>query len=277
MPMIWTHIMFSEEVIDQTEKIVNFTLDEDYLIFGAQGDNLLEFTPFWSKDKIVSNKHSLKLVAKNSEENFIKLIKSTSYTNKKVTSYLIGYITYCFLEKHTIKYIDYFIQAKGSNKNTVKTGIDTLLMRRYHNLDTRKIPVFKEFKLGLYIDKDIKHTMNIINHYLANNLQKAYFHTLISLRWLFDPVGWKAKVFPSYTPLFDPHLKLTDNHNFLNESHVIWDEFNNDSRSFIEIYNQAKLEATNFLSHLVTYWEKNDEQSLDVAIQLLKDLNKKTN
>ncbi len=277
MPMIWTHILFSEEVIDRTEKIVNFTLDENYLILGAQGDNLLEFTPFWSENKLVSNKTSLELIAKNSEENFIKLIKSTSYTNKKVTSYLIGYITYCFLENGIKEYIDYFIKFTESNKSNVKTAIDTLLMHHYHNLDTRKVPVLKEFKIGLLLNRDIKHTMKIINPYLANNLQKAYLHTLISLRWLFDPVGWKSKLFPSYTPLFDTYLKLNDNHDYLNQNHTIWDEVNNDSRSFVEVYNQAKLEATNFLSHLVTYWEKNDEKSLNTAINLLKDLNKKAN
>src|SRR5699024_7086129 len=170
MPMIWTHILFSEEVIDQTEKIVNFSLDEDYLLLGAQGDNLLEFTPFWSENKLSANRKPLKLIIKNSEENFLKLIKSIPYTNQ--------------------------------NKNNIKTSYYSLLMHQYHNLDTRKIPVLKEFKLGLFIDKDIKKTLYIINPYLAKNLQKSYLHTLISLKWFFDPNGWKANLFPSYTPLF---------------------------------------------------------------------------
>lgn len=277
MPMIWTHIVFSEEVIDRTEKNINFTLDENYLLLGAQGDNLLEFAPFWSENKLTSHKTSLKLIAKNSEENFIKLIKTLSYTNKKVTSYLIGYITYCFLENELIKYINHFITFTETGKKDVKTAIDTLLMHHYHNLNTRKVPVLKEFKLELFLDRDIKKTMQIINPYLANNLQKAYLHTLIGLRWLYDPVGWKAKLFPSYTPLFDTHLNLNDSYDYLNEKHVVWDKDTNDSRSFIELYNHAILEATDFFSHLLTFLEKNDEKSLNTAINLLKGLNKKAN
>jgi len=277
MPMIWTHILFSEEVIDQTEKIVNFSLDEDYLLLGAQGDNLLEFTPFWSENKLSANRKPLKLIIKNSEENFLKLIKSISYTNQNLTSYLIGYITYCFLENGLKKYIDHFVNYTDSNRNNIKTAIDTLLMHQYHNLDTRKVPVLKEFKLGLFIDKDIKKTLYIINPYLAKNLQKSYLHTLISLKWFFDPNGWKANLFPSYTPLFDTHLSLNDNHDYLNENQTIWDHELKDSRSFIELYNQIKFDATNFLSHLVTYWQNNDQKSLNKSIQLLEDLNKKAN
>lgn len=49
MPMIWTHILFSGKVIDRTEKIVNFTLDKNYLILVTQGDNMLKFALFGQK------------------------------------------------------------------------------------------------------------------------------------------------------------------------------------------------------------------------------------
>src|SRR5699024_7773225 len=136
MPMIWTHILFSEEEIDQTEKIVNFSLDEDYLLLGAQGDNLLEFTTFCSENKLSVNRNILKLIIKISEENFFKLIKSISYTNQNLTSFFIGYITYCSLENCLKKYIEHFVNYTDSNTNNIKTAFYTVLMHQYHNLDT---------------------------------------------------------------------------------------------------------------------------------------------
>ena len=277
MPMIWTHILFSEEVIDRTEKFANFTLDENYLILGAQGNNLLDFIPFYSLEKFSSKKKPLKLTTNKSEENFIKIIKSISSTNKQVTSYIIGYITYCVLENEMNKYLNYFSKLTDTNVNVLKTDIDTLIMYKYYNLDTRKVPVLKEFKLRILLDSNIKKSMNIINPHLANNLQKAFFHTFIGLRWLFDPYGWKTKMFPSYTPLYDIHLKLNASTDLLNENHAVWDEVTNDSRSFIDIYNQAIFKTTDFLSSLLVFWENNDEKSLNTAINLLKALNKKAN
>src|SRR5699024_5804190 len=125
MPMIWTHILFSEEVIDQTEKSVNSSLDEDYLLLVAQADNLLEFTPFCSENKLSANRKPLKLIIKNSEENFLILIQSIPYTNQNLTSYLISYITYCFLENGLKKYIDRFVNYTDSNRNNIKTTINT--------------------------------------------------------------------------------------------------------------------------------------------------------
>src|SRR5699024_12881890 len=116
------------------------------------------------------------------------------------------------------------------NKNNIKTAIDTLLMHQYHNLDTRKVPVLKECKLGLFIDKDIKKILYIMNPYLAKNLQKSYFHTLISIKWFFVPNGGKANLFPSYTILFDITSSLDNNYYYIknnptclyNISNVSW-------------------------------------------------------
>ncbi len=276
MPMIWTHILFSEEVTDRTEKLANFTLDENYLILGAQGNNLLDFIPFYSQNKLFFKKQLLTLTSENSEENFIKFIHSISSTNKQVTSYIIGYITYCFLEKEMSKYLNHFSKLTHTSVNVLKTNIDTLIMHKYYNLDTRKVPVLKEFKLKILLDSNIKKSMKIINPHLAKNLQKAYLHTLIGLRWLFDPYGWKSKMFPSYTPLYDIHLKLNTSTDLLNENHVVWDEINNDSRSFIDIYNQAIFKSTEFLNLLFIFLEKKDQKSLNTAIHLLKTLNKKS-
>src|SRR5699024_6592433 len=113
-------------------------------------------------------------------------------------SYLIGYITYCFLENGLKKYIDHFVHYTSSNSNNIKTAIDTLLMHQYHNLDTRKVPVLKEFKLGLFIDKDIKKTIYIINPYFAKSLQKSYLITLLNIKWFFANYGWKAILFHYY-------------------------------------------------------------------------------
>lgn len=272
MPMIWNHILFSEEVIDHTEQIINFKLDENYLILGAQGNNLLVFVPFWSTQNT-----TYKLNKDISEENFTKLIKTISYKDKKVISYIIGYITYYFLEKTIENYIEYFINKTQTNETIIKTTIDTLIMKKFHNLNTEKTPVLKEFKFGVLLDKNIETALKIINPPLADNLRNAYFHTLISLKWLFDPYGWKAKMFPSYTPLFDNKSCFTSGIDLLNEGKIIWDEINQDSRTFTELYNQAKIEAIDFLSHLITYWEKNDELSLKTTIHLFNNLNKKAN
>src|SRR5699024_12782067 len=112
--------------------------------------------------------------------------------------------------------------------------------------------------------------------YLNNRFKKSYLHTLISLTCVFVVNGCNATLYPSYTPLFDTHLSLNDNPDYINENHAIWDHELNDSRSFIELYNQIKFDATNFLSHLVTYWQNNDQKSLNKSIQLLEDLNKKS-
>lgn len=78
----------------------------------------------------------------------------------------------------------------------------------------------------------------------------------VSLRWLFDPDGWKSKLFPSYMPLFDNHLSLNDNNDYLNKNYSMWDQTNNDSRTFIELYNKAKFETTHFSSHFLTFFGK---------------------
>lgn len=277
MPMIWNHMLFSEEVIDYTDRIVHYNLNENYLILGSQGDNLLEFIPFWSTKKLAHKQAPADFVSNINEIKLSELIKSTTYLNRNVNSYLIGYITYCFLETHLKNYIKYFTKLTETNERIIKTNLDTIIMKKYHNLNTMKTPILKEFKFNLLLDPKIKKTIEIVNPYLANNLQKAYLHTLISLRWLFDPYGWKAKAFPSYMPLFGNKSHLINEIDLLNEKHIIWDKFNNDSRSFLEVYNQAKIEAVEFLNDLINFWENDDINNLNNVIKRLQNLNKKAN
>ena len=78
-------------------------------------------------------------------------------------------------------------------------------------------------------------------------------------------------------PLFGNKAHLINGIDLLNEKHVIWDELNNDSRSFLEVYNQAKIEAVEFLNDLIKFWEDNDINNLNKAIKRLQILNKKAN
>src|SRR5699024_12477179 len=101
---------------------------QDYIRTGTKDNNLIKITTYWYENKLSANRKTLKLIIKNSKENFLKLIKSIPYTNQNLTSYLIGYITYCFLENGLKKYIDHFVNYTSSNRNNIKTAIDTLLM-----------------------------------------------------------------------------------------------------------------------------------------------------
>ena len=271
MPMIWTHLQFCEDVIDRTEKLYNLPLNEHYLTLGSQGDNLLSFHPPWLKKQVTNKKVSSDLIAKNSEDNFISLIKKTPINNKNVISYIIGYITYCFLENKLKDYLNFYRSSTHVNINSV---IDTLFMEKHYNLHTWKIPVYKELNLGLKVDSHIKPVLHIINPYLANNLQRAYIYSQLSLQWLFDPYGWKTKVLPYYTPIYSKHIQTYRGFDFLNENKAVWNLSTQDQRSFIELYTDTIIEVTHFISHLIAYWETKDEEKLNIALNLLRELNK---
>lgn len=274
MPIIWTHIQFSEDVVDSIQKTDDYSQYERYMKFGTQNTNLNYFINLWRNKRKGVNK------TVNDTKSFdftLELIKKAKNKPKHVQAYVFGVMTHYILEQKIRPYIEYLNDKVNCHYISVEAQIDTLIMKRKYNLKTWKTPVYNEINIGLFIDKHIMKLLSEINYPIANNIQRNYLFLNIALRYYFDPYGWKTKLLPSFQPLYTPYYHSQSGIDYLNEYHNTW--FNNvtnetSTSNFNELYDEAKLEATVILNEIVKYWSNPHNELNNDIKQLLYSINK---
>ncbi|MGM8213671.1 zinc dependent phospholipase C family protein [Virgibacillus sp. W0430] len=273
MPNIWTHIQFCEDVIDSIQSMYpKVPQQEPYLKLGAQGPDPFFYYNFWPwKQKGIVQTIGTKLHTEQCGDFLINLIDQAKNMNNNVQAYVFGFATHHILDRHTHPYVHYFAGYNGNNHQRLEVIIDTIFMGKYHHLHTWKIPVFKEINAGRSLDKNIVHLLHttINNHYpevyqqKENYIHKSYRDMKLALKILADPYGWKNKLLGTIVSPFS-HQPIKNELDYLNLAHDTWYHSATkepSTKSFVDLYKEAKVEGIELMNHVLTYWEKSEPAS----------------
>lgn len=281
MPNVWTHILFSEEVVDAITKPIS-SPNESFIKLGAQGPDPLFYYRFWPwvKDEPV-REIGMAIHTKKCGDFLMDLIISGKHASQQAQAFIIGFVTHHILDRNTHPYIHYRAGYQGSNHQKLEIIIDTLLAEKKYNLKTWKTKVYKEIDVGRHLDRDIVHILHdtIRKHYPEHHqdspayIQKAYRDMLLALKILYDPYGWKNALIPSLISSYS-HQPVEDDRDYLNLSHSTWyhsatNEPSN--KSFMELFEESKMEAVEVITEIIRYW-KEEHSSIHKLKTLIGDI-----
>lgn len=286
MPGIWTHISFCESVVDTLQIPSTFTKLESIMKLGAQGFDPLLYYNFQPLIQNPSVRFSDTLLYSQRCSEFLKdLIKSAKDQRREVKSYVFGFITNYILKCYLRPFINYFAGNEGMDRRKLAIHVDTLLMEQYHNLQTWKTPVYKEIDVGFSLDKDIVELihLNSIKHFphagfnSSKFIQKSYRHMKLALRMLYDPHGWKQGLFGTFLSPFS-YQPVDENKDYLNSEKKTWvhpTEHKSRTDSFMELYDQAKIETVEVMTEVLSYWNESSvkaETNMQILLESLLSL-----
>lgn len=269
MPNIWTHMLFCEDLIDTIGNPNSFSKHEALMKLGAQGPDPFFYHHFWPwlKESHVNKIGSL-LHTQECGPVIMEMIQKAKNKDKPVQAYVFGFVTHHILDRNAHPYINYRAGYEGSNHQKLEVCIDTTLMEKYHNLKTWKVPVYKEINVGRTMNKDaaqlLHHTIKTFFPALPFDnpcyIQKAYQDMKFALKLLADPYGWKNIFLKSFISSYS-HQPIKDEVDYLNLNHTTWyhPATNTPSTdSFLDLYEQAKLEGIEIMSEVIRFWAGNE-------------------
>ncbi|WP_156288782.1 zinc dependent phospholipase C family protein [Oceanobacillus salinisoli] len=283
MPNIWTHILFCEEVVDAVNQPFLTSQTESFLKLGAQGPDPLFYYNFWPwiKDEPFQQM-GMALHTRQCGPFLMELITSAKKKSKCVRAFVVGFLTHHILDRNTHPYIHYHAGYEGSNHQKLEVIIDTLMMKKYHHLKTWKTQVYKEIHVGSSLNQEIIEMMHTaINNYYPefknsspSYIHKAYKDMILALKLLSDPHGWKNLLFRSYISSYS-HQPVQDDKDYLNLQNQTWyhsatNEPSN--KSFIDLYEEGRVEAIEILTELGNYWKKDNEGSRQKLEKLIGNI-----
>lgn len=272
MPNIWTHILFSEEVLDAVPNLQSFAKHENYLKLGAQGPDPFFYYNFWPwiKDEPV-HEVGMALHTRNCGAFLHDLIEQAKDSNDEVKAFVLGFVTHHVLDRNTHPYVHYRAGYKGNDHQRLEIQIDTLMMEKYQNLETWKTPVFKEIDLGRKLNGNIvKLLSTAINKHFpelyrkdTHYIQKSYRDMMLALKILSDPTGIKNMLLGKLISAYS-HQPITNDVDYLNLNKTTWyHPATNEpcNKSFIDLYNESRIEGIEIITEVSNYWETGAEYS----------------
>ncbi|WP_164669609.1 zinc dependent phospholipase C family protein [Virgibacillus doumboii] len=283
MPYIWTHMLFCEDVVDTVKNPYSLTEHEAYMNLGAQGPDPFFYYNFWPwiKEEPVHDIGML-LHTKHCGPFLMDLIEAAKGMDKHIQAYVFGFVTHHILDRNAHPYIHYRAGYEGSNHQKLEVLIDTLMMKKYHNLKTWKVPVYKEINVGYTLDKEIAGLLNkTINKHFPevkrnslSYIQKAYRDMKLALKLLSDPYGWKNVVLKPLISSYS-HQPIKNDVDYLNVENTVWHHpATNEpsSQSFIDLYDQGRTEGIEIMTEVLTYWQSRDETSRKRLTELIGNI-----
>ncbi|KGX86142.1 zinc dependent phospholipase C family protein [Pontibacillus marinus] len=284
MPNIWTHILFCEELIDSLEIPQDFSDVKKYLNLGAQGPDPFFYHNFWpwKSDQSV-NQVGQVLHHDHCGPFLLDLIESATQKSAHTRAYVAGFVTHHVLDRNTHPYIHFLAGYEKNNHQVLEVNIDTVMMERFRNLKTWKNPVNQQIDVGKTLNKEVVNVLdeNIKEYFPQTHqsvpstyIQEAYRDMKLALRILFDPYGWKNKLLGSLVSPFS-HQPLHDKKDYLNDQHGEWRHSATNeasTKSFLNLYEEAKDEGYQILQAVFSYWEKPTSQSKNELENLLKNI-----
>ncbi|RYG72871.1 hypothetical protein EU245_08675 [Lentibacillus lipolyticus] len=269
MPNIWTHILFCEESADLLERPDAFLQHETAMKLGAQGPDPFFYYRFWpwAKENTV-NQIGLILHQQKCGDFLMDLIERAKNRDGQVRAFVFGFITHHILDRNTHPYIHYRAGYEGNNHQKLEVTIDTLMMAKYHNLKTWRSQVNKEMDtgrefhaiIGKLLAEAIAANYPSFSEQPPQIVQKTYRDMFLALKLLADPYGWKNKLLKPFVSPYS-HQPVEDDKDYLNLNHQTWHHpATNEpcSKSFIDLYNQAKTETIEIMTDLIVYWHTGD-------------------
>lgn len=279
MPFLWSHILFSEEVIDASNRpYSNF---DDFMKLGAQGPCLFTHYNFWQKRKNPFYLISKDLYANHYNEFIIDLIIGAKDKDRQVKAYVMGQVTHYVLNRNTYPYLKYRAQKEKKSLEQMEVMVDATMMDKYYNLKTWKNKIYKEIDVGAKLHQDILKLLNrTLKKYYPefttappNYIQKAYQDLKISLRLFSDPYGWKSfllKPFRSFT-VYGPVRTKKD---YLNLEHHVWyhpETKQASKQSFVDLYNKSRTEGVELTTAVQNFWKGKSSMNKQTLHSILND------
>jgi len=271
MTNLWTHILFSEEIMDAVKKPMTNTKVDAFIKLGAIGPDLFYYYNLWPWSK-ANNIYELGEVmhAEPYNEFLMDLIISAKNQSSEVKAFIIGFISHYLLDNKTQPFIQYWSEYEANSPEQIERGIDMQLMKKYHHVDVWNIPVYKEVYVGRSLNKGLVKLLHekIDNYYPEIKaaspayLQKTYRNMLFALKFSTDFYKWKTFFMkPLPKTLKQRSDEATD---YLNSEHKSWCHPKTNQyfkKSFNELYNEARINGIEILTELRKYWYRKDELS----------------
>ncbi|WP_077324965.1 zinc dependent phospholipase C family protein [Virgibacillus siamensis] len=284
MPNIWTHMLFSEEVVDAViDNPYSLSELEPYMKLGSQGPDPFFYYNFWPwiKNEPV-HEIGMALHTEKCGAFLMDLIEKARRCDKQVQAYVFGFVTHHILDRNTHPYIHYRAGYAGSNHQKLEVLIDTLMMEKCCNLKTWKVPVYKEIDVGANLNKEITGLLDgTIQEYYPGikpetdrYIQKAYKDMKRALKLLADPYGWKNKVLKTLIGSYS-HQPIKNNIDYLNVKHATWHHPATNvssTKSFIDLYEQARTEGIGIMTELLSYWKSPAEETRQRLADLIGNI-----
>lgn len=279
MPNIWTHILFCEEIMDATYASHPYPQYDAYMKLGAQGPDPFFYYNFWPWMKdTAANELGTILHTKECGAFLMDLIEQAKNDHPFIQAYVFGFVTHHILDRNAHPYIHYRAGYKGNDHQKLEVIIDTIMMEKYQHIKTWKVPVYKEVDVGYSMHKELIQFLHqtIKRHFPEVTfegpayIQKSYRDMKRALKILFDPLGWKNALLKSLIAAYS-HQPIKDNTDYLNLSHTTWfHSATNEpcSKSFIDLYDQGRVEGITILSEIMSYWN-NEHDNRENIMRLL--------
>lgn len=283
MPNSWTHILFCEQIVDALEVPSSILSHQKFMKLGAQGPDPFFYYNFWPWVKEESvHEVGAALHTRHCGAFLIDLITAAKHGDDNVRAYVFGFVTHHILDRNTHPYIHYRAGYEGSKHQKLETRIDTVMMEKYRNLQTWKVPVHKEIDVGKTLPKEISEILysNIQKYYptiadqKSGYIEKAYQDMRFALKLLYDPYGWKNKLLSSFISSYS-HQPIRDHTDYLNEQKTTWYHpatKEASDKSFIELYNEGLQEGIEILMEIIHFWHQQEERMSSNLIEKIADI-----
>lgn len=285
MPNVWTHILFGEKVAKEAG-LEKFASDhKTFYQLGTQGPDpffYYNFFPWQSKPVAIIGS---KIHYEECGPFLSKMIQhGLQNEDPKLRAYILGFVTHHLLDRNTHPYINYRSGNEGNRHQRLEIIIDTLLMKKWKNIDTYKVQVHKEIHIGKALYAPIGRMLSSLIKEVfpteardmpADYVNLSYKHMVRALRILHDPYGWKNKLLKDQVSPFS-YQKYVDEKDYLNERETKWLHPTNNQEesmeSFLTLFKKAVTEGVQILSLIHEYWATSNPTLLSQIEEILGNI-----
>ncbi len=270
LPNIWTHMIYGEQVA----KKAGISFDASYqnvFRFGCQGPDPFFYYNFWPWKKEKAPVRIGGMIHKQNCGTF--LLKMLQYAkesqDKLLQAYVLGFVAHHLLDRNAHPYIIYKSGEEGNKHQLLENIIDTLILKKYHGLDTWKKPVYKEIEIGKLLPHSIRKMLTSLikeihqveDENLEQIISKSYQDMILALKVLFDPTGIKHKLLRKQIEPFSYSKHIPDK-DYLNLQKTEWyhpaDLNEKSNESFYEIFDRALNEGLPLFKEINQYFHGQD-------------------
>lgn len=283
MPNIWTHNLFIDQLCENLDRMDIVKTAGNTLHMGAQGPDPFfyhNFWPFTSNQKV--EEVGMKLHTEQCGPVLMEMVKRGATQKSRVQAYILGFLSHHILDRRTHPYIHYHAGYELNNHQVLEVLIDTIMLEQYRNIKTWKKPVYEQIKMGASLAPIAsfmqsvleKHFPDLEDAYPSDFIEKSYKDIQLAQRVLYDPWGWKNKWFGTLVSSFS-HQPVSDDKDYLNKSRRIWNHpatNEEQSESFIDLYEEALVEGTQLLRLTLAYWQDSAPSKLEEIDRLIDNI-----
>lgn len=295
MPSSMTHTYFGIDVFEKLapKYQVKIMHHLEYFKLFSQGSDPFMFYHFLIGNKAKQSSNVQKQMHQSETQNFfintIQYIHQHHLTeSEEIMAYLYGYICHYFLDLYTHPLIYYKSGIfHKEDKNTYKYNalhqeieymIDLYLIKEKETIKPEKFKIYKEIfqvksfssTLMKMINQTIQKTYQIPN--IANQYLKSIWYMKKCFRYInYDPHGIKLKLYKQIDKISPANMirlqelsyyNITSKEasTYLNLDHkewcYPWNKNQKFTTSFLDLYNQAKKDATNTIQEVTDLLEE---------------------